>query len=91
MEVVFKTGGEGWLRPHLTELRAIDRLIDEINRALAGIAVSDPGKGRVELLVGFTDIDYYNTPHINYEIGYIRRFSNPRKLMSRVDKPCALV
>ena len=70
------------IRSHLAELETIDRLIDEVNRELAGMATSDRDRKKVELLLGFTGMDHYGAPLIIYEIGDIGRFSNPRKLVS---------
>ncbi len=37
---------------------------------------------RVSLLLGFTGIDYYGALLLFYEIGDIKRFSSPKKLIS---------
>lgn len=39
---------------------------------------------RVDLLLGFTGIDYYGALLLISEIGDITRFSNPKKLVSWV-------
>mgnify|MGYP002155000189 CR=1 FL=1 len=69
------------LDANLRELQTLRSLIDEADRGIADMAARDP---RVELLMGFTGIDYYLAMVILYEIGEIRRFSNPRKLVSWV-------
>jgi len=47
-----------------------------VQMQMASLAISDR---RVDLLLGFTGIDYYGALLLLYEIGYITRFSNPRK------------
>ena len=49
---------------------------------MAKIAIKDE---RVDLLLGFTGIDYYGALLLLYEIGDITRFSNPKKLVSWID------
>lgn len=39
---------------------------------------------RIDLLLGFTGIDYYGALLLLYEIGEITRFSNPKKLVAWV-------
>jgi transposase len=51
-------------------------------KEMAKIAIKEE---RVDLLLGFTGIDYYGELLLLYEIGDIARFSNPKKLVSRVD------
>jgi transposase len=46
---------------------------------MASLAADDR---RVDLLLGFTGIDYYGALLLLYEIGDVRRFSNPKKLVS---------
>lgn len=48
---------------------------------MANLAINDR---RVDLLLGFTGIDYYGALLLIYEIGDITRFSNPKKLVSWV-------
>jgi len=48
---------------------------------MASLAISDKP---VDLLLGFTGIDYYGALLLLYEIGDITRFSNPKNLVSRV-------
>ena len=48
---------------------------------MAAVATNDR---RVDLLLGFTGIDYYGALLLLYEIGDITRFSNPKKLVAWV-------
>ena len=52
-----------------------------VEMQMASLAMSDK---RVDLLLGFTGIDYYGALLLLYEIGDITRFSNPKKLVSWV-------
>ena len=45
---------------------------------MANLAINDC---RVDLLFGFTGIDYYDALLLISEIGDITRFSNPKKLV----------
>ncbi len=64
---------------YLKEIATVDEIIDDVEKQMARLAVEDK---RVELLLGFTGIDYYGALLLLYEIGDITRFSNPKKLVS---------
>jgi transposase len=69
------------LNSHLKEISTINDLIVDTEKEMAKIAIKDK---RVDLLLGFTGIDYYGALLLLYEIGDITRFSNPKKLVSWV-------
>ena len=69
------------LNSHLKEISTINDLITDVEKEMAKIAIKDE---RVDLLLGFTGIDYYGALLLLYEIGDITRFSNPKKLVSWV-------
>jgi transposase len=69
------------LNSHLKEISTINDLISDTEKEMAKIAIKDE---RVDLLLGFTGIDYYGVLLLLYEIGDITRFSNPKKLVSWV-------
>jgi transposase len=69
------------LNSHLKEISTINELISEVEKEMANVAINDR---RVDLLLGFTGIDYYGALLLIYEIGDITRFSNPKKLVSWV-------
>jgi len=65
---------------YLKEIATMEELIASVERQMAKLAIKDK---KVELLLGFTGIDYYyGALLLLYEIGDITRFSNPRKLVS---------
>jgi transposase len=69
------------LNSHLKEISTINELISEVEKEMVNIAINDR---RVDLLLGFTGIDYYGALLLISEIGDITRFSNPKKLVSWV-------
>ena len=69
------------LNSHLKEISTINELIADVEKEMTNLAINDP---RVDLLLGFTGIDYYGALLLLYEIGDITRFSNPKKLVSWV-------
>lgn len=66
---------------YLKETSTINELMANVEKQMASIAITDK---RVDLLLGFTGIDYYGALLLLYEIGDITRFSNPKKLVSWV-------
>jgi transposase len=75
------------LNSHLKEISTINDLITDVEKEMAKIAIKDE---RVDLLLGFTGIDYYGALLLLYEIGDITRFSNPKKLVSW-GRSCSIV
>jgi transposase len=69
------------LNSYLKEISTINELISDVEKEMANLAINDR---RVELLLGFTGIDYYGALLLISEIGDITRFSNPKKLVSWV-------
>lgn len=69
------------INSYLREIGLIEQLTEDVERQMASIAVNDR---RVDLLLGFTGIDYYGALLLLYEIGDITRFRNPKKLVSWV-------
>jgi transposase len=69
------------INSYLKEISTINELVANVEMQMASLAISDK---RVELLLGFTGIDYYGALLLLYEIGDITRFSNPKKLVSWV-------
>ena len=67
------------INSYLKEISTINELMNNVEKQMASIAMSDK---RVDLLLGFTGIDYYGALLLLYEIGDITRFSNPKKLVS---------
>jgi transposase len=66
---------------YLKEISIINELITNVQMQMASLAIGDK---RVDILLGFTGIDYYGALLLLYEIGDITRFSNPKKLVSWV-------
>lgn len=66
---------------YLKEIVTIGELKDNVEKQMASLAVNDR---KVDLLLGFTGIDYYGALLLLYEIGDIARFSNPKMLVSYV-------
>lgn len=64
---------------YLKERTAVDELIQNVQKQMAQLALHDK---RVDLLLGFTGIDYYGALLLLYEIGDVTRFANPKKLVS---------
>lgn len=64
---------------YLKEISTISELICDVEKQMASIALNDE---KVDLLLGFTGIDYYGALLLINEIGDITRFSNPKKLVS---------
>ena len=64
---------------YLKEMTTINELIENVEKQMAFIAINDK---KVDLLLGFTGIDYYGALLLINEIGDITRFSNPKKLVS---------
>jgi transposase len=64
---------------YLKEVSIITELIGDVEKQMMSIAVTDE---KVNLLLGFTGIDYYGALLLINEIGDITRFSNPKKLVS---------
>jgi transposase len=69
------------LNSHLKEISTINELITDVEKEMVNFAINDR---RVDLLLGFTGIDYYGALLLISEIGDITRFSNPKKLVSWV-------
>ena len=69
------------INSYLKEISTINKLMTNVEMQMASLAMSDK---RVDLLLGFTGIDYYGALLLLYEIGDITRFSNPKKLVSWV-------
>ena len=65
----------------LKEMTTINELIQTVEKQMAFIAINNK---KVDLLLGFTGIDYYGALLLINEIGDITRFSNPKKLVSWV-------
>lgn len=65
----------------LKEMATINELIETVEKQMAFIAINNK---KVDLLLGFTGIDYYGALLLINEIGDITRFSNPKKLVSWV-------
>lgn len=89
---LFSKGGREWLvdqkleaidtqlvNSYLREIATMEELIKNVEVQMASLAVADK---RVELLLGFTGIDYYGALLLLYEIGDVKRFRNPKKLVS---------
>lgn len=60
---------------HLKEISTINELISDVEKEMANLAINDH---RVDLLLGFTGIDYYGALLLISEIGDITRFSIQR-------------
>jgi transposase len=69
------------LNSYLKEISTINELISDVEKEMANLAINDH---RVELLLGFSGIDYYGALLLISEIRDITRFSNPKKLVSWV-------
>jgi hypothetical protein len=67
------------INSYLKEISTINELIANVEKQMASIAITDK---RVDLLLGFTGIDYYGALLLLYEIGDITRFNNLKKLVS---------
>ena len=67
------------LELNLEQLENLDSLIESADRKIATIAISDR---RINRLIGFTGLDYYAAMVILYEVGDVKRFPNPEKLVS---------
>jgi len=67
------------LTSNLQALRNIESLIEENNLQIAKVALNDE---KVNLLMGFTGIDYYTAVLLLYEIADVKRFPSPKKLIS---------
>ena len=89
---LFGKSGREWLRNlqlpsiektilgvELKQLESLEDAIDELTRKIAIEAAEEP---RVKLLMGFTGIDYYSAMLLLAEIGDIKRFSSPKKLVA---------
>jgi transposase len=63
----------------LKEMATINELVENVEKQIASIAINNK---RVDLLLGFTGINYYGALLLINEIGDITRFSNPKKLVS---------
>jgi transposase len=64
---------------YIREITMLGELIQGVEKQLASHAINDR---RVDLLLGFTGIDYYGALLLLYEIGDIKRFRSPKKLVS---------
>jgi transposase len=64
------------------ELRQLGSLEAGIRTLTEKIAVEAAEEPRVRLLMGFTGIDYYSAMLLLAEIGDIKRFSSPKKLVA---------
>jgi transposase len=64
---------------HIREIAMLDELMQGVEKQMASLAVNDR---RVDLLLGFTGIDYYGALLLLYEIGDVKRFYGPKKLVS---------
>jgi transposase len=64
------------------ELRQLESLEGGIRTLTEKIAVEAAEEPRVRLLMGFTGIDYYSAMLLLAEIGEIKRFSSPKKLVA---------
>ncbi|MGC1930839.1 MAG: hypothetical protein WA667_17855 [Candidatus Nitrosopolaris sp.] len=62
------------INSYLNEISTINELMTNVEMQMASLAISDK---RIDLLLGFTGIDYYCALLLLYEIGDITRFSNP--------------
>jgi len=64
------------------ELKQLESLEAGIRTLTEKIAVEAAEEPRVKLLMGFTGIDYYSAMLLLAEIGDIKRFSSPKKLVA---------
>jgi transposase len=64
---------------YVREITMLGELIQGVEKQLASHAINDR---RVDLLLEFTGIDYYGALLLLYEIGDIKRFRSPKKLVS---------
>jgi transposase len=89
---LFGKSGREWLRnlelpsiektilnTELKQLQSLEEIIQELTKKIAIEASEEP---RVRLLMGFTGIDYYSAMLLLAEIGDIKRFSSPKKLVA---------
>lgn len=63
------------------ELSNFNNIIEMIDLEIAYATSNDSG---VEILIGFTGIDFYTAMVLIYETGSITRFGNPKKLVGWV-------
>ncbi len=63
----------------LKQLESLEKGIAELTEKIALEAVEEP---RAKLLMGFTGIDYYSAMLLLAEIGDVKRFSSPKKLVA---------
>lgn len=63
-------------------IRHIEFLNQEIKHIESKIAQDAIGNENVTILMSITGIDYFSAMMISYEIGDVRRFSTPKKLIS---------
>jgi len=63
----------------LKQLESLEKGIAELTMKIALEAVEEP---RAKLLMGFTGIDYYSAMLLLAEIGDVKRFSSPKKLVA---------
>jgi len=72
------------LNANMRILEALDEEIEKISVEIAKLAVdsTDETQSQVKLLLGLKGIDYYSALVLLSEIGDIKRFSTPEKLVS---------
>jgi len=89
---LFGKQGREWLRslqlPSIeqtilnVEMKQLESLEEGINELTKKIAVEASMEPRAKLLMGFTGIDYYSAMLLLAEIGDIKRFPSPKKLVA---------
>jgi transposase len=67
------------LNTELKQLQSLEDIIQELTKKIAIEASEEP---RVKLLMGFTGIDYYTAMLLLAEIGDVKRFPSPKKLVA---------